>query len=59
MIEECLHILSNFHHSCISDEMGQLGIQLRDEQHFSQRYQICTDEILGSGQFGTVYGGLF
>lgn len=42
-----------------SDEMGQLGIQLRDEQDFSQRYQIFIDEILGSGQFGTVYGGLF
>ncbi|VDO28227.1 unnamed protein product [Onchocerca flexuosa] len=38
------------------EEMGQLGIQLRDEQDFSQRYQIFIDEILGSGQFGTVYG---
>lgn len=40
------------------DEMGQLGIQLRDEQDFSQRYQIFIDEVLGSGQFGTVYGGI-
>uniref|UniRef100_A0A0R3RH80 Protein kinase domain-containing protein n=1 Tax=Elaeophora elaphi TaxID=1147741 RepID=A0A0R3RH80_9BILA len=40
------------------DEMGQLGIELRDEQDFSQRYQIFIDEILGSGQFGTVYGGI-
>uniref|UniRef100_A0A1I7VSN3 Protein kinase domain-containing protein n=1 Tax=Loa loa TaxID=7209 RepID=A0A1I7VSN3_LOALO len=36
--------------------MGQLGIQLRDEEDFSQNYQIFIDEILGSGQFGTVYG---
>ncbi|EJD76622.1 CAMK/PKD protein kinase [Loa loa] len=38
--------------------MGQLGIQLRDEEDFSQNYQIFIDEILGSGQFGTVYGGI-
>ncbi|KAL3985838.1 Protein kinase domain family protein [Acanthocheilonema viteae] len=40
------------------NEMDQLGVQLRDEQDFSQRYQIFIDEILGSGQFGTVYGGI-
>uniref|UniRef100_A0A915Q2A8 Protein kinase domain-containing protein n=1 Tax=Setaria digitata TaxID=48799 RepID=A0A915Q2A8_9BILA len=39
-------------------ETGQLGMQLRNEQDFSQRYQVFIDEILGSGQFGTVYGGI-
>ncbi|CAG9532844.1 unnamed protein product [Cercopithifilaria johnstoni] len=41
-----------------SDEMGQLDTQLQGEQDFSQRYQIFIDEILGSGQFGIVYGGI-
>ncbi|VDK29673.1 unnamed protein product [Gongylonema pulchrum] len=39
-------------------ETGQLGVQLRSEQDFSQLYQIFADEVLGSGQFGTVYGGV-
>ncbi|VDK70720.1 unnamed protein product [Litomosoides sigmodontis] len=44
--------------SLTEDEMGQLSKQFRDEQDFSQRYHISTDEVLGSGQFGTVYGGI-
>uniref|UniRef100_A0A914CAS4 protein kinase C n=1 Tax=Acrobeloides nanus TaxID=290746 RepID=A0A914CAS4_9BILA len=39
-------------------ETGHLGIQIQSEQEFSQLYQIFADEILGSGQFGTVYGGI-
>lgn len=39
-------------------ETGQLGVQLQSEQDFSQLYQIFADEVLGSGQFGTVYGGI-
>ena len=35
---------------------GHLGGQIQSEQEFSQLYQIFADEILGSGQFGTVYG---
>ncbi len=38
-------------------ETGQLGIALQSESDFSQIYQIFPEEILGSGQFGTVYGG--
>ena len=38
-------------------EIGHLGVQIQSEQEFSQLYQIFADEILGSGQFGTVYGG--
>ncbi|CAJ0957022.1 unnamed protein product, partial [Mesorhabditis belari] len=39
-------------------EKGHLGVQIQSEQEFSQLYQIFADEILGSGQFGTVYGGI-
>lgn len=38
-------------------ETGHLGAQIRSEEEFSQLYQIFTDDLLGSGQFGTVYGG--
>lgn len=38
-------------------ETGQLGVALQSESDFSQVYQIFPEEILGSGQFGTVYGG--
>lgn len=38
-------------------ETGHLGVKIQSEQEFSQLYQIFTDEMLGSGQFGTVYGG--
>lgn len=38
-------------------ETGHLGLQIQSEHEFSQLYQIFADEILGSGQFGTVYGG--
>jgi hypothetical protein len=41
----------------IGHEIGHLGVQIQSEQEFSQMYQIFADEILGSGQFGTVYGG--
>lgn len=41
----------------IVGETGQLGAQIRSEEEFSQLYQIFTDDLLGSGQFGTVYGG--
>ena len=30
----------------------------KKEQDISQHYQIFPDEILGSGQFGIVYGGM-
>jgi protein kinase D len=39
-------------------EVGHLGVQIQSEQEFSQIYQIFADEVLGSGQFGTVYGGV-
>uniref|UniRef100_A0A914VIW6 Protein kinase C n=1 Tax=Plectus sambesii TaxID=2011161 RepID=A0A914VIW6_9BILA len=39
-------------------DTGHLGVQIQTEQEFSQLYQIFADEILGSGQFGTVYGGI-
>ncbi|KAH7730275.1 serine/threonine-protein kinase D1 [Aphelenchoides avenae] len=39
-------------------ETGHLGVQIQSEQEFSQLYQIFADEILGAGQFGTVYGGI-
>ena len=39
-------------------ETGHLGMQIQSEHEFSQLYQIFADEILGSGQFGTVYGGI-
>uniref|UniRef100_A0A0M3IKR7 Protein kinase domain-containing protein n=1 Tax=Ascaris lumbricoides TaxID=6252 RepID=A0A0M3IKR7_ASCLU len=42
----------------IPGETGHLGVQIQSEQEFSQLYQIFADEILGSGQFGTVYGGI-
>ncbi len=38
-------------------DTGHLGLQIQSEQEFSFMYQIFADEILGSGQFGTVYGG--
>uniref|UniRef100_A0A0N5BBM5 Protein kinase domain-containing protein n=1 Tax=Strongyloides papillosus TaxID=174720 RepID=A0A0N5BBM5_STREA len=41
-----------------SEEIGHLGLKIRSEQEFSQLYQIFADEILGSGQFGTVYGAI-
>uniref|UniRef100_A0A1I7XG71 protein kinase C n=1 Tax=Heterorhabditis bacteriophora TaxID=37862 RepID=A0A1I7XG71_HETBA len=39
-------------------EKGHLGSSIQSEQEFSQLYQIFAEEILGSGQFGTVYGGI-
>ncbi|XGW03638.1 hypothetical protein V3C99_015092 [Haemonchus contortus] len=39
-------------------EKGHLGSTIQSEQEFSQLYQIFAEEILGSGQFGTVYGGI-
>lgn len=39
-------------------ETGQLGHQIRSEEEFSHLYQVFTDDLLGSGQFGTVYGGI-
>ena len=39
-------------------EIGHLGVQIQSEQEFSQLYQIFADDTLGSGQFGTVYGGM-
>ncbi|VDK53282.1 unnamed protein product, partial [Anisakis simplex] len=42
----------------ILGETGQLGVQIQSEREFSQLYQIFVDEVLGSGQFGTVYGGI-
>ncbi|CAI5450506.1 unnamed protein product [Caenorhabditis angaria] len=39
-------------------EKGHLGAHIQTEQEFSQLYQIFAEEILGSGQFGTVYGGI-
>ncbi|KAL7073545.1 hypothetical protein ACQ4LE_007063 [Meloidogyne hapla] len=41
-----------------NNEIGHLGVQIQSEQEFSQLYQIFADEVLGSGQFGTVYGGI-
>lgn len=35
------------------------GVAIQSEQEFSQIYQIFADEMLGSGQFGIVYGGKF
>ncbi|GMS82068.1 hypothetical protein PENTCL1PPCAC_4243 [Pristionchus entomophagus] len=35
-----------------------LGVHIQTEHEFSSLYQIFADEILGSGQFGTVYGGI-
>ncbi|KAI6221794.1 Serine/threonine-protein kinase D [Aphelenchoides fujianensis] len=40
-----------------TDEIGQLGQKIQSEQEFSQIYQIFAEDILGSGQFGVVYGG--
>lgn len=48
-----LHFIDTF-----LGETGHLGVQIQSEQEFSQLYQIFADEILGSGQFGTVYGGI-
>ncbi|KAK6060964.1 hypothetical protein COOONC_01371, partial [Cooperia oncophora] len=42
----------------ITGEKGHLGATIQSEQEFSQLYQIFAEEILGSGQFGTVYGGI-
>ncbi|KAJ1352970.1 Serine/threonine-protein kinase dkf-2 [Parelaphostrongylus tenuis] len=39
-------------------EKGHLGSTIQSEQEFSQLYQIFAEEVLGSGQFGTVYGGI-
>ncbi|KAI6227514.1 Serine/threonine-protein kinase D [Aphelenchoides fujianensis] len=41
-----------------TDEIGQLGQKIQSEQEFSQIYQIFAEDILGSGQFGVVYGGV-
>lgn len=41
----------------VPGETGHLGVQIQSEQQFSQLYQIFADEMLGSGQFGIVYGG--
>ncbi len=30
----------------------------KEEKDISQAYQIFPDEVLGSGQFGIVYGGV-
>ncbi|KAI6213454.1 Serine/threonine-protein kinase D [Aphelenchoides besseyi] len=38
--------------------IGQLGMVIQSEAEFSQLYQIFADEVLGSGQFGVVYGGI-
>ncbi|CAB3398743.1 unnamed protein product [Caenorhabditis bovis] len=39
-------------------EKGHLGANIQTEHEFSQLYQIFAEEVLGSGQFGTVYGGI-
>jgi hypothetical protein len=41
----------------LSDIGHQQGVRIQSEQQFSQLYQIFAEEILGTGQFGTVYGG--
>ncbi|CAD5224115.1 unnamed protein product [Bursaphelenchus okinawaensis] len=42
----------------VPGETGHLGVQIQSEYQFSQLYQIFADEMLGSGQFGIVYGGI-
>ncbi|CAJ0592017.1 unnamed protein product [Cylicocyclus nassatus] len=39
-------------------EKSRLGATIQSEQEFSQLYQLFAEEVLGSGQFGTVYGGI-
>ncbi|EPB78407.1 hypothetical protein ANCCEY_02473 [Ancylostoma ceylanicum] len=39
-------------------ERGHLGTTIQSEQEFSQLYQLFAEEVLGSGQFGIVYGGI-
>ncbi|KAL6741012.1 hypothetical protein Aduo_014310 [Ancylostoma duodenale] len=41
-----------------SGERGHLGTTIQSEQEFSQLYQLFAEEVLGSGQFGIVYGGI-
>ncbi|XP_075262638.1 serine/threonine-protein kinase D3-like isoform X2 [Convolutriloba macropyga] len=41
-----------------SDGSGQRTLQGATEEDISVYYQIVTDEVLGSGQFGVVYAGV-
>src|SRR5699024_8241518 len=44
--------INNGNHSCPIDENQNQNADI------SQQYQIFIDEVLGAGQFGTVYGGV-
>lgn len=39
------------------DTSSENGMNKEEEQDISQLYQIYPDDVLGSGQFGIVYGG--
>ena len=40
------------------DTSSENGMNKEEEQDISQLYQIYPDDVLGSGQFGIVYGGM-
>uniref|UniRef100_A0A0N5AA92 Protein kinase domain-containing protein n=1 Tax=Syphacia muris TaxID=451379 RepID=A0A0N5AA92_9BILA len=56
-VESVCHDSAQVSSSRLGD-FGQLGTQIQSEQEFSSLYQLFVDEELGSGQFGTVYGGV-
>uniref|UniRef100_A0AC35TUZ9 Protein kinase C n=1 Tax=Rhabditophanes sp. KR3021 TaxID=114890 RepID=A0AC35TUZ9_9BILA len=41
-----------------SESIINVGMKIRSEQEFSELYQIFVHDILGSGQFGVVYGAI-
>lgn len=42
----------------LNQDVGKAGQSTEQDVDISQQYQIFPDEILGSGQFGCVYGGV-
>ncbi|XP_071150789.1 serine/threonine-protein kinase D1-like isoform X5 [Mytilus edulis] len=43
--------------SVVGNTSSENGMNKEEEQDISQLYQIYPDDVLGSGQFGIVYGG--
>jgi len=43
----------------VSRSVNESNEQQQNVTDMSQLYQIFPDEVLGSGQFGIVYGGMY
>jgi protein kinase D len=52
------HGLSVVRQDAVMEDFQKQVEEEEEEEDIAQRYQIFSDEVLGSGQFGVVYGGV-